>query len=370
MRGKRAAFQSALRRHTQHLRLYPESGEEEVVASMLTLMYGPKPWDKHSRVAKTNQFLMCLALQKGLVDNIIDNREFDILIDRLDLREEHNKCPFMGVGRTMKQQAHGPVPGVQTTIINNAVSAVKAFDSEMSSHVLRSDIDKGANSKNEIQRFFNQLPSDPRSITHSMKLKWSALMDARIEDSVEKFTHECIYNQDVVDTLFSLLCHDNRIVFAVQENYTENHVIPFLHTVLLRTLLDSGREAHTNAYTCDRVLAGLCRLVTMLAKNQFIPSMYQFTTTVVHPLLRARAQYASVYIVYGTSIFDVLAKHRNKYNFPEVMYKYTCFQMKSSMESLLNQNKKLQDRALESMNRITKQINEYFEQPNSKDAHK
>ena len=36
----------------------------------------------------------------------------------------------------MKQQAHGPVPGVQTTIIDNAVSAVKAFDSEMSSHVL------------------------------------------------------------------------------------------------------------------------------------------------------------------------------------------------------------------------------------------
>ena len=41
MRGKRAAFQSALRRHAQHLRLYPESGEEEVVESMLTLMYGP-----------------------------------------------------------------------------------------------------------------------------------------------------------------------------------------------------------------------------------------------------------------------------------------------------------------------------------------
>ena len=108
----------------------------------------------------------------------------------------------------------------------------------------------------------------------------------------------------------------------------------------------------------------------MLAKNQFIPSMYPIYHHGGSPLLRARAQYASVYIVYGTSIFDVLAKHRNKYNFPEVMYKYTCFQMKSSMESLLNQNKKLQDRALESMNRITKQINEYFEQPNSKDAHK
>ena len=46
---------------------------------------------------QTKFFLMCLALQKGLVDDIIDNREFDILIDRLDLREEHNKCPFMGV---------------------------------------------------------------------------------------------------------------------------------------------------------------------------------------------------------------------------------------------------------------------------------
>ena len=79
----------------------------------------------------------------------------------------------------MKQQAHGLVPGVQTTIVDNAVSAVKAFDSEMSSHVLGSNIDKGSNSENDIQRFFNQLPSDPRSITHSMKLKWSVLMDAR-----------------------------------------------------------------------------------------------------------------------------------------------------------------------------------------------
>ena len=55
---------------------------------------------------------MCLALQKGLVDDILDNREFDMLIDRLDLREEHNKCPFMGVETTMKQQAHGLGPGV------------------------------------------------------------------------------------------------------------------------------------------------------------------------------------------------------------------------------------------------------------------
>ena len=31
MRGKRAAFQSFLRRHVQHLRLYPEFGDEEVV---------------------------------------------------------------------------------------------------------------------------------------------------------------------------------------------------------------------------------------------------------------------------------------------------------------------------------------------------
>ena len=94
--------------YAQHLRLYP-SLEEEVVASMLTLMYGPKP-GINIQGGKDKPILMCLALQKGLVDNIIDNREFDILIDRLDLREEHNKCPFMGVGRTMKQQAHGPVP--------------------------------------------------------------------------------------------------------------------------------------------------------------------------------------------------------------------------------------------------------------------
>ena len=360
MRGKRAAFQSFLRRHVQHLRLYPEFGDEEVVESILTLLYGSKPWDKQSKVARTNRFLMCLALQKGLVDDILDNREFDMLIDRLDLREEHNKCPFMGVETTMKQQAHGLGPGVQTTVVDNAVSAVKAFDSEMSSHVLGDNMDKSVKSENNIQRFFNQLPSDPRSITHSMKLKWTALMDARIEDSVEKFAHECIYNQDVVDTLFALLCHDNRIAFAVHGVHAENHSTSLLHTALLRILLDSGREAHTNVYTCDRVLSGLCRLVTMLAENQFMPSMYKFTTTVVHPLLRARTQYASVYIVYGTSIFDVVAKHRNKYNFPEVMYKYTCFQMKSSMESLLNQNEKLQDRALESMRRITKQISEYF----------
>jgi hypothetical protein len=297
----------------------------------------------HFENNNANQFLLCLVIQNRLSEKLINNKEYHMLLDRLNLRHEHEraieflkKYQVVTFNNANKQTHSDNIMRDSNTIMVDDIKNIDARkDRHKSNFITNETWLKVNHEKNAVQHFFNRLPNDIHAITYQQKCQWSTLIDNMEHNGcLGLFVHEAIYNPGIVGGLKLLLQHDHRLLL----NNIDNNNSANVHSTILQTLLHSGKKANSNVYTYDSILLGLCKFMTLLVSNQYILNVYQAIIDIVQPLLHIRKQYSSVYIMYGITIFDILIKYskQNKYLFSDVMIQYACLQMKYTLNDILN----------------------------------
>ena len=342
---KRKLYHSYIRKQIQHVQKYP-SQFNQVIASIASLIHqqstnnekNKQPLQFHKSI-QINQFLICLILQTELINQTITNKEYDMFINKLNLKHEHERSMYH------IQQVNNTKEHVRN--INKANDRVKQIDLQkkniITDNTKNEEKKKKKNMKNQqssIQSFFNRLSNDINSIKYDQKCQWSALINnnnnmENTNDCLEKMIHEAIYNPDMIPTLFLLLKHDHRLLF---------HNDIDVPSILLKVLLHSGKQASGNIYTYDRIILGLRKFIIALLINQYILNGYHFIIHVVHPLLCIRQEYTSIYIMYALTIFNLFIDTKyNQYFLSNAMQQYICLQMKGTLHDILMKKKKDDD---------------------------